>query len=166
MHPPALDSLRRRQQSAAPVSERSRSFGVATALALLAVWVTALGLPRLIVACRGADGASRLEFVHAPGHCCHDDHGHRTAANDGTGRDRPAATADEHCSHTEFTLELAPQPRDAGTIALAPPPCVGRAAFAPSPGTTTRALPPRPPATGPPRRDTRAALRASSLLLS
>lgn len=166
VHPTALDSPRRRQQSAAPVNERSRSWCVSMALALLAVWVTALGLPRLIVACRDADGQSRLEFVHAPGQCCHGDEGRRGAAHGQPGPGRPAAAADERCHHTGFGIELAPQPRDAGAAALALPPCVGRAAAAPTMGTSARALLPRPPATGPPRRDTRAALRASSLLLS
>ena len=143
---------------------------VLRALALVALLVLGLGLPRLVVICIHADGIGRVEFAHAAGACCAQElqqpawacrAQHACCSQHDGGI--PMARPDHGCEHVDFAIELAPPP--AGFAHHdEPPPVVGctqDGATARSPGTTVR----HPPATGPPRTDRRTLLRATTLLL-
>lgn len=127
--------------------------------AVLALWVLVLGLPRLLVLCEH-DGASHLEFAHGPGACCHDEE--IVTAPDDT-HDGERALALHTCSHQELAFEVAPAPRTHAPVDQAPPPCL-LVVHLVLPPPAREALP-RPPATGPPRPDAHAALRATTQLL-
>jgi hypothetical protein len=132
-------------------------------LALVALLVLGLGLPRLFVICIHADGIGRVELVHAAGACCATEHHHAADAccadHGGAGH----ATPSRGCEHVHFAVELAPPPTGQDHHDE-PPPAIGwvqDCATARSWGTTV----PHPPATGPPRTDQRTLLRATTLLL-
>lgn len=128
----------------------------ATALALM---VLALGLPRMLVVCNHAGAGAALEWEHAPGACCHEHQHARAASMD------EAAIAPGGCEHDRFGLELGePPPRD--HVLVAAPPAQDAAATFALPAPPANATERPQPATGPPRRDDRVALRATILLLS
>ncbi|HZN37445.1 MAG TPA: hypothetical protein VFD82_01505 [Planctomycetota bacterium] len=131
-------------------------------LALVALLVLGLGLPRLLVICIHADGIGRVEFVHAAGACCAQEqhHGGACCADDGSAE---LAAPGRGCEHVDFAIELAPPPAGQDHHDE-PPPVFGwiqERATARTSGTTV----PHPPATGPPRTDQRTLLRATTLLL-
>jgi hypothetical protein len=139
------------------------------ALAAIAAVVLLLGLPRLLIRCTTGDGDVRIEFAHAEGTCCAHDHapvdGSATgAATPARGASAPSAAPHAPCEHEELGIELAPPARN-GVVPV--PPCADGAVVpwaAPAPRAVPRATR-APPATGPPRPDARAHLRASTLLL-
>ena len=132
-------------------------------LALVALLVVGLGLPRLLVICIHADGIGRLEFVHAAGSCCAEEPRQAASTCCADHGSVPHASADGGCEHLDFAIELAPPP-DGQDHRHAPPSVFGWA----QDGATTRSwgtAVPHPPATGPPRKDRRTLLRATTLLL-
>ena len=132
-------------------------------LALVALLVLGLGLPRLLVFCIHADGIGRVEFAHAAGACCAEEPQHPVNACCADDRGAQLATPGRGCEHVDFAIELAPPPsgqdhRDE------PPPVIGwiqERATTRTWGTSV----PHPPATGPPREDRRTLLRATTLML-
>jgi len=127
--------------------------------ALLAAVVLLLGLPRLLVLCTHADGEASLEWAHPEGTCCHAPNGSDEPHEPG-----PALAPGGSCDHNSLSVDTAPPPPN---FAPAPPPlepAFGAAPFVPAEPPANAALR-RPPPTGPPRTDRRAALRSTSLLL-
>ena len=49
-------------------------------LAIVALLVLGLGLPRVLVICIHADGIARVEFTHAAGTCCAEESPHAAGA--------------------------------------------------------------------------------------
>ena len=132
-------------------------------LALVALLVLGLGLPRLLVICIHADGIGRVEFVHVAGACCAEEPPHAVGTFGADHGGLPLASSDGGCEHVDFAIELAPPPDGQGHRDE-PPPVFGWTqdrATTRACGTTV----PHPPATGPPRADRRTLLRATTLLL-
>lgn len=132
-------------------------------LALVALLVVGLGLPRLLVICIHADGIGRVEFVHAAGACCAEEPQQAASTCCADHGSVPHASADGGCEHLDFAIELAPPPDGHGHRDEPPPVFAWTEddATTRSRGTTV----PHPPATGPPRQDRRTLLRATTLLL-
>lgn len=148
------------------VRNRGPSQILAAWLAVIGACVLLLGLPRLLVLCsHGEAGRYRVEFAHAPGACCHDDH---------TGPDArgcvprpaglPAVAPDRRCEHSSLASELAPPERKPVSH---PDGATPTASIEPMPAC--REEPPArarlPQATGPPRPAPHLRLRATTLLL-
>lgn len=129
----------------------------------MAMLVLLFGLPRLLVLCSDHASPPHVTFAHAPGACCHHDHGETAAPtpDDGT----PAARPHAHCAHHELSIELATAPRS-GPAVTPPTPAVvrGAAEFVLAPRTADE-RPERAAATGPPRPDPRLRLRTTTRLL-
>lgn len=129
--------------------------------ATLALLVLGFGLPRALVMCNHADGGTALEWEHAPGTCCHD----RAQPRPGTPATGEPAVEPGGCEHDRLALELGEPPaRDHLLVADAPTHDAATTFAPPAPPANATDRP--PPATGPPRRDDRVALRATILLLS
>ncbi len=160
-----LDTPTRANESARRVTAPRRSRSPLRALAALAALVLLLGLPRVLIRCE-AGGAVHVEFAHAPGACCAHQHGgeaHGHARGDRDGGEDAAPHAP--CEHAELAIDLAPAPRDGAAGAVPPPHADGVVAAARPALRDARLVTRPPPATGPPRPDARARLRASTLLL-
>src|SRR5262245_2626293 len=70
-------------------------------LALVALLVVGLGLPRLLVICIHADGIGRVEFVHAAGACCAEEPQHAAKACCADHGGLPHASSDGGCEHLD-----------------------------------------------------------------
>ena len=132
-------------------------------LALVALLVLGLGLPRLFVICIHADGVGRVELMHAAGACCAEEPQHAVSGCCADHAGDKVAPPSRGCEHVHFAVELAPPPSGQDHHDE-PPPVFGwteECATTRSWGTPV----PHPPATGPPRTDQRTLLRATTLLL-
>ncbi len=128
------------------------------AMIWLALTVVGLGLPQLLIVCRGDDGAVHLEFWHDPAECCHEQSarepwlGAFSAGADERG-DEPGQAHGRApgCEHQDLAIGPLPTPRP---ITVRVPP-LSFTAWLPEPPRSperTYAVPiDQPPGTGPPR---------------
>lgn len=124
-------------------------------MAWLALCVLGLGLPQLLIVCRGDDGSVQLEFAHGPHDCCHEDEGlvGHAQSRDDRHTDHGDAEHQERapdCEHEELAVGPTPMPK---VVAFAVPPAVLAAVLPVPPRVPHSASRPRaelPPATGPP----------------
>ena len=135
------------------MSSLSRAPAQRTALAWLALLVLGLGLPQLLIVCRGHDGSVQLAFQHDPAECCHGEHGADESRQRVADPDLPHPGLDRapDCEHEDLAIGMAPTPRPFSAKA---PPLQLTHVLPPIPATHPRDTDDRagpPPATGPPR---------------
>lgn len=139
----------------------------------LVALVLCLGLPRFLVVCSGPHCLGNVEFAHAKGSCCDGHHSDRSIAGSGprSHGEAPAPGEDSitaqgcGCSDVPLAFEQGPLPsRFAGNLGNPETVTCVSAHTAIHAASEVRSVH-VPPATGPPRTDSRTALLATTVLL-
>jgi hypothetical protein len=122
-----------------------------------------LGLSRALVICRAPDGTSHLT-CRVAGACCHGDDDLEASSAAPIDSTSPSARGGAACEHTSLAIELGlPEQNKLQWPAAVDAAIMARPMRAAPSDTPTALL--HPHATGPPRADRHAALRATTLLL-